>query len=319
MKLKILGTGSYVPSNSVSNDDLSKMVETSDEWIVKRVGISTRNISIDETTTDMAYNASVKALENSGVSAEELDMIIVATISPDKVSPAVACMVQKRLGATCPAFDISSACSGFVFALETAAAHLALGKASKILVIGAERLSSIVDWEDRNTCIIFADGAGAAVVSGDEDNLLASTINTYGGDDVLRIDNVTGHSPYYKGEEVDRIKIQMNGQETYKFAIGAISKDIKTVLEQADLTNEDVKWVIAHQANIRIIKEGARKLPIDSDKFCANIDHTGNTSAASVAILLDELNRDGKLIRGDVIIITAFGAGLSSGAMAIKW
>ncbi|MFI3325659.1 MAG: beta-ketoacyl-ACP synthase III [Clostridia bacterium] len=319
MNFKILGTGSYTPNNVVTNDDLSTMVETNDEWITKRVGIKQRNISVEDTTSSMAIKAAFNALENSNVKAEDLDMIIVSTITPDRASPAVACMVQNAVGATCPAFDVSAACSGFIFALETAAAHMALGKAHKILVVGAERLSSITDFTDRSTCIIFADGAGAVVVSDEEDNLLASVLNTTGGDEVLNIPSATGTSPFYKGEKIEHTKIYMNGGETYKFAISSMQKDILNVMQQANLTNDNINWVVPHQANIRIIKEAARKLPIDKDKFCTNIATTGNTSSASVAILLDEVNRAGKINRGDNIIMAAFGAGLCSGAMAIRW
>lgn len=320
MKFKILGTGSYVPENVVDNEMLSAMVETSDEWIRKRVGIKERHISVDETTSDIATKAALNAIENSKVKAEDLDLILCATITPERLAPNVASLVQRNIGATCPCIDVGgTACSGFIYALETATAFLSTGKYKNILVIGADRLSSIVDWEDRNTCIIFADGSGAAVVNADEDNYLASTLFADGGDDVLNIPNVTGHSPFYKGKQVDRVSIFMKGQDTYRFALGAMQRDVLKVMDEANLTNEDIKWVIPHQANIRIINEAARKLPIDKEKFCSNIAVRGNTSAASVAILLDEMNRAGKIERGDVLILCAFGAGLLSGACAIRF
>lgn len=319
MKLKIMGTGSYIPPKVLTNDDLSELVETNDEWITKRVGIKERHVSETETTSDMGIKASINALENAGITADQLDMIVCSTITPNHVSPSVACLVQEALGATCPAYDVSAACSGFIYALETAAAHIALGKAKKILVVGAERLSSIVDWSDRSTCIIFADGSGAAVVSDEEDNYLASVLRSKGGNDVLDIPNITGNSPFYKAEKRDMAKIFMNGPETYKFAIGSMCNDILYVMDKANLKDEDIKWVIPHQANIRIIKEASRKLPIDKSKFCTNIHKTGNTSSASVAILLDEMNRAGKIERGDNIILAAFGSGLCSAACAIKF
>ncbi len=319
MKLKIMGTGSYIPAHVVTNDTLSTMVETSDEWIQKRVGIKERHISVDEPTSAMAAKAANEALKDSGVKAEDLDMIICATITPDYLTPAIACVVQKEIGATCPAFDINAACSGFVFALETAAAQFALGKAHKILVIGAERLSQMVDWEDRNTCIIFADGAGAVVLSDEEDNYLASVLNTTGNTDTIVAHSMINNSPFYKGEVAEKSAINMNGQQTYKFAISSMTNDIMNVMEQANLTNEDIKYVIPHQANIRIINEAARKLPIDNEKFCSNIEYVGNTSSASVAILLDELNKSGKIQRGDNMILAAFGAGLCSASCAIKF
>ncbi len=319
MKFKIMGTGSYVPPKVISNDELSKLVDTNDEWILKRVGISNRNVSVDETTSQMGTKAALSALENSGVKAKELDLIIVATISADSLAPNVSCTIQRDIGATCPAFDINVGCSGFVFGIETAASFLSTGNYKKILVVGAERLSSVVNWEDRSTCIIFADGAGAAVISDEEDNYLASVIRSKGDDNAIKIKNVSGNSPFYQGEKVSDIFIEMNGQETYKFAVTTIQKDVLEVMEKANLTNEDIKLVVPHQANIRIIKEAARKLPIDSEKFSSNINHVGNTSAASVPILLDELNRSGKIQRGDIIILSAFGAGLCNGACAIRF
>ena len=320
MKFKVLGTGSYIPERVVTNEDLSKMVETNDEWIVKRVGIKERHISTGETTSELATKAALNALENSGVKPEELDMIMVATISGEYTSPGVSCMVQRNIGATCPAMDIGGvACTGFIYLIETAAAFLSLGKAKKILVIGAERISALVDWKDRSTCIIFADGAGAMVVSSEENNLLASQLNTVGGDDVIRIPHVSGTSPFYEGEIVKETNIFMNGHETYKFAVNSMRSNILAVMEEAGLKDEDIKWVLPHQANIRIINEAKRKLPIAPEKFCSNIERTGNTSSASVGILLDEMNRAGKIQRGDKLIFVAFGGGLCSGACAIEW
>lgn len=320
MKFKVLGTGSYIPPKVVSNDDLADMVDTNDEWISKRVGIKQRHVSTAETTSQMAAKAAEKALENSGIKPEELDMIIAASISPEYHSPGVGCMVQKLIGATCPAMDVGgTACTGFIYLVETAAAFLALGKAKKILIIGAERLSGLVDWNDRSTCIIFADGAGAMVVSGEEDNLLASILHTEGNDDVIKIPCVTGSSPFYEGDSIKEPYIYMNGQETYKFAVNSMRGIIMDLMEETGLKDEDIKWVFPHQANIRIINEAKRKLPIDPDKFCSNIDKTGNTSSASVAILIDQMNREGKLQPGDKIILVAFGGGLCSGGCIISW
>lgn len=320
MKFKVLGTGSYIPPKVVTNDDLAAMVDTNDEWISKRVGIKERHVSVDETTSQMAAKAAAAALENSGLKAEELDMIIAASISPDHHSPGVGCLVQKALGATCPAMDIGgTACSGFTYLIETAAAYLALGKAEKILIVGAERMSTLVDWSDRSTCIIFADGAGAMVVSGAENNLLASTLRTEGDGVIIRIPAVTGRSPFYTGEAVKEPYIYMNGQETYKFAVNTMRSIITELMEETGLEDQDIKWVVPHQANIRIINEAKRKLPISPEKFCSNIDKTGNTSSASVGILIDQLNRAGKLQRGDNIIIVAFGGGFCSGGCALTW
>ena len=320
MKFKVLGTGSYIPPKVVTNDDLSQMVDTNDEWISKRVGIRERHVSVDETTSQMGAKAAREALENSGVKPEELDLILAASISSEYANPGVATMVQRYLGASCPAIDIGgAACTGFLFLIETAAAYLALGKVNKILLIGAERLSGLVDWKDRSTCIIFADGAGAMVVSGEGDKLLASAIHTEGNEEIIHIPHVTGTSPFYQGEQIKEPFIFMNGKETYKFAVSVMREDILDMMEQANLQDEDIRWVVPHQANIRIINEAKRKLPIGPEKFCSNIERVGNTSSASVAILLDELNREGKLQRGDKIILVAFGGGLCHGACALEW
>ncbi|MFI3206753.1 MAG: beta-ketoacyl-ACP synthase III [Clostridia bacterium] len=318
MKFKLLGTGSYLPTKVVTNDDLSKMVDTNDEWIKKRVGISSRHISEDETTSQMATKAALNSLENSGIKPEEIDLIIASTITADKVAPSVACTVQQAIGANCPAFDLCVACPGFIFALETAVAYMSMGNIHKVLVVSADRLSSIVDWQDRSTCIIFADGAGAVVISDEEDNYLSSVIKTKGDCHALNIPVMSGNSPFYKGEKCETTHIEMNGQETYKFAVTSMQHDIAQVLEKTNLTGEDIKWVVPHQANVRIINEAARKTGMDKTKFCKNIEYTGNTSSASVPILLDEINRAGKLEKGDNILLTAFGAGLASAACVIK-
>lgn len=320
MKFNVLGTGSYVPTKIISNDDLSNIVDTNDEWITKRVGIKTRHVSEDETTSSLATKAALNALESSKTRPEELDMIIAATITGEYVSPGVSCMVQKNIGATCPCMDIGgTACTGFIYLVETAAAYLALGKAKKILIIGAERLSDIVDWSDRGTCIIFGDGASAMVVDGEEDNLLASDIQTYGNNEVIKIPKVSGHSPFFKGETYDNPYMQMNGHETYKFAVNAIRSNVNNMMETLDLSDDDIRYVIPHQANIRIINEAKRKLSISKNKFLSNIDRIGNTSSASIGIIIDEKNRSGELEKGDKIILVGFGGGLCSGTCVIQW
>ena len=253
MAIKILGTGFYVPEKIVTNDDLSKMVETSDEWIVQRVGVSERHVSTGETAADFAAAAAKQALESAGMKPEELDLIIAATITSETVCPTVAGSVQRGIGATCPCFDLNSACSGFMFALDTAVSYIARGTAKNVLVIGAERLSKILDWTDRSTCVIFGDGAGAAVVTK--------------GDGYL----------------------------------------------------DDNDHVVTHQANIRIIDYASRRLKVPKEKFFINIDKYGNTSAASVPMALAELNASGKLKRGDIVVMSAFGGGLSGASCIIKW
>ena len=319
MSFTILGTGSYAPEHVVTNDDLSKLVETNDEWITQRIGVKSRHICETETNVDLAVQASQRALENAGVQPEELDLIIATTISGDTLSPGTGCMVQNRLGAHCPAFDIAAACSGFLFGLETAAGFLARGLYKRVLVVSAERMSGIVDWTDRSTCCIFGDGAGA-VVLGPGDGLVASHLMTKGGDGVIKIPTHYGNSPWYKGEVPEKTSIYMNGRETYKFAVMAMSDNIKALMEHSGVSGEDVALVIPHQANYRIINEARRRIPdIAPEKFCINIDRYGNTSSASVPILLDEMNRAGKIHRGDLLVLAAFGGGLSAGAMIIRF
>lgn len=317
MAIKVLGTGFYVPEKVVTNDDLAKMIDTSDEWIVQRVGVRQRHISTGETAADFAVKAAQEALLESGLGADELDLIIAATITSENVCPTVAGTVQARIGASCPAFDISSACSGFLFALDTAVSFITRGSAKNVLIIGAERLSKIVDWSDRSTCVIFGDGAGAMVAT-KGDGYLSSLLYTSGGDSVLKIPAYKGTSPFFEGEG-EKPYIFMDGQETFKFAVGKIVDDIKTVTQQAGLELEDIDHVVTHQANIRIIDYAARRLKIPKEKFFVNIESYGNTSAASVPMALAELAKSGKLKRGDNVVLSAFGGGLSSAACVIKW
>lgn len=307
----------YVPENIVTNDDLSRLVETNDEWIRTRVGIERRHVATTETAADMAYEAAKAALEDSGCSAEELDLILVSTVSGEFVSPSVSCLVQKKLGVHCMAYDINAACSAFIFLLETAAGYFARGVVKKVLIIGAERMSRIVDWEDRSTCVIFGDGAGAAVLESG-DNYKASLFNVMGNDEVIRIPNYTGKSPYYKNP-AEEPYIYMNGQETFKYAVSHIGSDIKKILADNGYGIDDVKYVVPHQANLRIIDAAARRSGIPLDKFYVNIQEYGNTSSASIPIALTEMNRKGLLERGDLLLFTAFGGGLASAACLIRW
>ena len=318
MSFCILGTGSFVPQRVVTNEDLSHMVETSDEWIVKRVGVKERRVCTTETVTDLGVEASVRALENSGVKAEELDLIIAATISADTISPGLAGMVQNRIGASCPCFDMNVACPGFLFALDVAAGFFARKAVRKVLVVSAERMSGLIDWTDRSTCVIFGDGAGAAVL-GEGDSYLASELHTTGGDDVISIPTWWDNSPFY-GHELKKNVVSMAGQETYKFAVTSMVRDIQSVMAKAGITGEQVKAVIPHQANYRIINEARRRLPeIAPEKFLINIQRCGNTSSASEPILLDEANRQGLLQPGDYVVLSAFGGGLSSAASVVRW
>ena len=318
MSFRILGTGSFLPRKVLTNDDLSHMVETSDEWITKRVGVKERRVCTTETNTDMGVAAALAALEDSGVKPEELDLIIGATISADTISPGLAGMVQNRIGATCPCFDMNAACPGFLFALEVADGFFVKKTVKKVLVVSAERMSGLIDWTDRSTCVIFGDGAGAAVL-GEGDSYLASELHTTGGDDVISIPTWWDNSPFY-GHELKKNVVSMAGQETYKFAVTSMVRDIQSVMAKAGITGEQVKAVIPHQANYRIINEARRRLPeIAPEKFLINIQRCGNTSSASVPILLDEANRQGLLQPGDYVVLSAFGGGLSSAASVVRW
>ena len=318
MSFRILGTGSFLPQKVLTNDDLSHMVETSDEWITKRVGVKERRVCTTETNTDMGVAAALAALEDSGVKPEELDLIIGATISADTISPGLAGMVQNRIGATCPCFDMNVACPGFLFALEVADGFFVKKTVKKVLVVSAERMSGLIDWTDRSTCVIFGDGAGAAVL-GEGDSYLASELHTAGGDDVISIPTWWNNSPFYE-HQLKQNKVNMAGQETYKFAVSSMVRDIQSVMAKAGITGEQVKAVIPHQANYRIINEARRRLPeIAPEKFLINIQRCGNTSSASEPILLDEANRQGLLQPGDYVVLSAFGGGLSSAASVVRW
>lgn len=315
--MKIIGTGSYVPERIVTNDDIAKLVDTNDEWIVQRVGIKERRICVNETACDMAIKSAERALESAGVTADELDFIICSTISTDIICPTIAAMVQKAVGAVCPCFDMNSACSGFLFALDMADALLKRGGMRNILVIGSERMSKIVDWSDRSTCVIFGDGAGAAVVT-NGDNYLASRLYTKGGDEVLHIPSQENNSPFFE-REIPKTAVYMNGQETFSFAVKRLTEDVRAAADDAGISIEDIDFVVPHQANIRIIGFASKRLGIPIDKFVVDIEKYGNTSSASSAIALDELARSGRLKRGDIIAMCAFGGGLSSAVNIIRW
>ena len=305
-----------VPERIVKNDELANYVETNDEWIKQRVGIAERRVATTETCADMAEKAAKAALENAGVKPEELDLIIASTVSGDYASPSLSCLVQKRIGATCMAFDISAACSAFMFLLETAAGYFARGH-KKVLLVSSEKLSKLVDWSDRSTCVIFGDGAGAAVL-GEGDSYFDSVFNVTGDDEVIRIPTYAGNSPF-SALEPEKPVIHMAGQETFKYAVNAIVHDIKTLLDRNSISPDEVKYVVPHQANKRIIDAASRRLGIPYEKFVVDIDKYGNTSSASLPIALDELWRSGELKRGDLVVFTAFGGGLADAACLIRW
>lgn len=322
----IAGTGSYVPSNIRTNADLEKMVDTSDEWITTRTGIKERRIAADdEYTSHMAAKAAEKALEQADIKSEELDLIIVATITPDTLTPATACYVQTQLGAySAVAFDISAACSGFLYAMKMAKRLISDGAYSNALIIGAEKLSSFVDWEDRNTCVLFGDGAGAAVLrraNEGEGRILATETGTDGRHtDILNIAGGGSAQPTTADNANQKLAtLAMQGREVFKLAVNAMKTASETVIERAGLSADDITLVIPHQANLRIIDAIAKRLTVPKEKVFVNLDKYGNTSAAAVAIALDEAHREGRFKRGDNIILVVFGAGLTWAATAIEW
>lgn len=335
MSFTILGTGSATPSLCKSNDDLTKIMDTSDEWIKTRTGIEQRYICGEETVTDLACQAAQRALENAGITAKELDLIICATVTGDFITPSMACLVQERLSAACPAFDVSAACTGFLYAMDVADGYFARGRIKKALIIGAEAISKITDWEDRGTAVIFADGAGA-VILGEGDDLLACKIATRGNHGVLYATNVKGNCPFRSNGAAEAGKdsgpqaektankpkdnyLYMDGQEVFRFAAASMTRDLKQVMKDAGISGSDVAYVLPHQANRRILDFAMSKLDIDDEKFLVNIDKRGNTSAAAIPILLDENNQKGLFKKGDILLFTSFGAGLTTAASAVRW
>lgn len=321
-EVKVIGTGRYVPENIVTNDDLSKIVDTNNEWIKSRTGIRERRISKEENTSELAAKAGRKALESSKLKPEDIELIIVSTATPDNFTPSTACMVQEKLGAinaTC--FDISAACTGFIYAVGIASQFIKTGQSKNALVIGAEVLSKIIDWEDRSTCVLFGDGAGAVVLERSEE---IGLISQYTGSDgsggkFLECGTVPLKNPYSKTDINFKSNLSMEGREVFKFAINAMIHSIGKVLKDTQYTLDDIDYIVPHQANLRIIDFVAKKLKLDKDKFYINLDRYGNTSGASIPIALDEMNEKGLLEKGDKIIIVGFGGGLTFGAHLIKW
>lgn len=320
MRGKICGTGAYVPENYYDNHDIAKLVDTSDEWIRERTGIVRRHIALEDTTVSMAIKAAKAALENGDVRAEELDLILVATITPNHITPGMACEVQKELGAVNAAgFDMSAACSGFVFAYNTAQAYITAGVCKTVLIIGSESLSNIVNWEDRGSCILFGDGAGAAVIRAEDGEIKPCVMHSDGEKGEVLACESRHQRDWQKKEEMKATFLSMDGKEVFKFAVKKVPEVITELLEKTEYTEEDIDWFILHQANQRIIESVAKRMKVDIEKFPMNISEYGNTSSASIPILLDEMNRSGKLKRGQKLVLAGFGAGLSWGATLVEW
>ena len=317
----IRGTGACVPKRVMDNDEIAGFVETSDEWIRERTGVERRHIAEEETTVSMAVEAGRQAVEEAGISPEEIDMILVATGSADRVFPCTACQVQEALGAL-GGFDLNAACSGFLFAYNTAQAYIASGIYRTILIIGSESLSRIVDWTDRGTCILFGDGAGAVLLRAEQGRNYRPAAHSDGKGGpaltgpgaVTRIRSIDGDSSETKTEY-----ITMNGKDVFQFAVRKVPQVIQEVLERNELFLEDIDWFVLHQANARIVDAVARRLRLDIGKFPMNLQDYGNTSSASIPILLNELNRKGVLKKGQKLVLAGFGAGLSWGASVLEW
>ena len=320
MTTRIIGTGSYVPEQIVTNDDLAKIVETSDEWIRSRTGIGERRIATLDSTSDMAARAAQAALEQAGVGAEEIDLILLGTSSPDHCFPNGACEVQARIGAVNAAcFDISAACTGYVFALNTAHAFISTGLYRTALVIGADVLSKLIDWSDRGTCVLFGDGAGATVVRADERGILGMNMQSDGAKGGVLTCGSRSNGNFLLGKKPELGYMAMDGQEVFKFAVKKVPECITKVLEDTHTSKDEIAYFVIHQANYRIIESIAKRMKVDIERFPVNMEHYGNTSGASVPLLFDEMNRAGKLKRGDKIVFAGFGGGLTWGATLLEW
>ncbi len=323
--VSIVGTGSYVPDRILPNSELEKMVDTTDDWIVSRTGIRERRLAAEgEFTSHMAARASERAMEQAGITAEQIDLIIVATVTPDTLFPSTACHVQRHLGARNAAcFDLSAACSGFLYGIEVAQQFISNHTCNTVLVIGADRLSSIVDWTDRNTCVLFGDGAGAAILRYRADS--HGVITTFMGSDgrhaeILHMPGGGCAQPVTRDNIDERPNtLRMNGRETFKHAVTSMLAAANAALAQSGLTVNDLKCIIPHQANIRIIEALAERMEVPMERFQINLDRYGNTSAAAVAIALDEGNRTGRFAVGDYILMVVFGGGLTYASSVVQW
>lgn len=319
----IIGTGSYLPDTILTNQDLERMVDTSDEWILTRTGIRERHIAAPgQSTSDLAVEAGIRAMRRAGISAEEIDYLVVGTASPDYLMPSAACVTQAKLGLTCPAVDVMAACSSFVFALHTATTAIESGRAQTVLVIGADSLTRHIDFTDRSTCVLFGDGAGAIVLRAGSEPGIESIVLGSDGTGVEQLMIPTGGSAEPTSHEaIDQRRqyLSMNGSEVFKFAVRVIPKATKHALEGSGHSVSDLRWLVPHQANRRIIATIEERLGIEDERVYMNLQHTGNTSAASIPLALDDLYTSGRLAPGDLLALVGFGAGLTWGAAVVRW
>ncbi len=315
--MKISGTGSAIPKKIVTNEMLAEFLDTSDEWIRTRTGVHSRHVISDERLEDLAIEAAEKALENAGLEAEDLDFIICSNVVNEYVTPQLSCIIQGGIGADCPCIDINCACAGFIHALEIAESFYKSGRVNNVLIVCAEEPTRMTDWSDRRTCVLFGDGAGAAVLT-PGDKIRSIKLSASSATDKLWQYRPLHPTPYINKEEVD-MPLQMKGQEVFKFAVKAASKDISRTLKEAGLSAEDIDHYLLHQANIRIINAIQEYLEQPKEKFPVNIEDHGNSSSSCCPILLDECNRKGMLKPGDLMVMSAFGAGFVSGAVLFEW
>ncbi len=319
---RIAGTGSYLPEKVLTNDDLAKIVDTSDEWIVSRTGIRERHVAAEgETTGDLAYHASLRAMEAAGVDASELDLIVLGTTTPDLVFPSTACLLQHRLGANgCPAFDVNAACSGFIYALTIADQFIRSGTSKTVLVVGSETLTRMVDWTERTSCVLFGDGAGAVVLKADATTGIISThMHADGGKKEL-LWNPVGVSVGFRPDLPNcGVRINMSGHDVFKHAVKAMDSVVEETLQANGLDRHDIDWLIPHQANLRIIDATAKRLDMPKERVVVTIDKHGNTSSGSVPLALDTAVRSGSIKRGQLLLLEAFGGGFTWGSVLLRY
>ena len=318
---RIIGTGGYLPEKILTNVDLEQMVETSDEWIRERTGIEQRHIAAEgQTTCDLAEQATLRALEMAGIEATQIDLIVVATTTPDKTFPSTACLLQQRLNIHgCPAFDVQAVCSGFIYALSVADQFVKTGMSKCALVVGAETLSRITNWEDRNTCVLFGDGAGAVLLQASEEPGILSTHIHADGEYEELLHVPSGVSKLPQTDAIAERTMQMKGNEVFKVAVNTLSRIANETLEANNMQKEDIDWLVPHQANLRIIKATAKKLKLRDDQTVITVNKHANTSSASVPMALDEAVRDGRIQRGQTLLLEAFGGGFTWGSALIKY
>lgn len=307
MYSRIIGTGSYLPQKVLTNKDLESLVDTTDEWIVERTGIKQRHIAAEnESTSSMAINASIDAIKSSGLSEKDIDLVIVATTTPDQIFPSTACIVQNKLNIIAPAFDIQAACTGFIYAMSVADNYIRNGISKNTLIIGSEKYSNILDWKDRSTCVLFGDGAGAVVLSADsKEGIISSHIHADGQyNDLLSVED--NH-------------IKMKGNEVFKVAVNTLSKLVDETLDKNNMDKSSIDWLVPHQANLRIIKAAAKKLSLPLEQVVVTVDDHANTSAASIPLALNEAVKDGRIKEDQVLLLEAFGSGFTWGSVLLRY